>query len=743
MAQAGAGASKITIEEEEPRLQQIQGVPTADTGVVGITERGPVGVATLITAHEEYVRIFGNDIANGNVSHAVRGFFAEGGQRMYVVRTVHYTNVDTPATKTSAAATRNIPTGATAPSAGTVLGSAAAPFLLASGDTLQVAIDGGGPATATFTGVAPFRETTGAGPYALSNAQTLTVSIDGGLVQTITFLTAEFVSIGAATRAEVAAVINAKITGAVATDTGTRVRITSDRKGTSGGVNVTGGSANAVLLFTTGNTAGTGNVANIAAVTVAEVKTIVEAAVAGSLVVDVAGKVRISSTTTGPSSSVAVQAGSTADDELGLDNATHSGATGAAVDTLTVDGRYDGAYANLISIRIAAATNGVAGEFDLQVLDDGRVTATFVNVSMDPAHPRYVVSVVNDETTGSYLVVVTDLGVSGTATERRPANGTYGPLTGGDDGLSGLVDADYIGSAAGKTGLYALDTVESLSLLIVPGAATSAVHNAMLSYCEVWRNMSVFAVLDIPAGLTAEQANTYVETTAAILESSEFGEIHWPRVKVLNPNTAVFGTAAQIVVPASGIICGVKARGDAVLGGVYQPAAGIERGIMRSVLGFETDEVLDERKRDLVFPKRINPLTTGDGLPRYIDGSRTLKSTGNFPYSSERRGVIFIEQSVKRGLQFARHSNNTPDLRARCDRSVRNFLRQEMKKKAFRSMDPDTAFFVDFGDGLNTDAVIFAGQLIGRIGLATNKPAEFIVLRLSQDTRALEAELAG
>ena len=37
----------------------------------------------------------------------------------------------------------------------------------------------------------------------------------------------------------------------------------------------------------------------------------------------------------------------------------------------------------------------------------------------------------------------------------------------------------------------------------------------------------------------------------------------------------------------------------------------------------------------------------------------------------------------------------------------------------------------------------FAGKLIARVGLATNKPAEFIILRISQDTRALEAELAA
>lgn len=46
-------------------------------------------------------------------------------------------------------------------------------------------------------------------------------------------------------------------------------------------------------------------------------------------------------------------------------------------------------------------------------------------------------------------------------------------------------------------------------------------------------------------------------------------------------------------------------------------------------------------------------------MPRYIDGLRTLKGNGNFPYVAERRGVIFIERSLKQGLQFARHKNNT------------------------------------------------------------------------------------
>ena len=173
------------------------------------------------------------------------------------------------------------------------------------------------------------------------------------------------------------------------------------------------------------------------------------------------------------------------------------------------------------------------------------------------------------------------------------------------------------------------------------------------------------------------------------------------------------------------------------------PPAGIQNGALLGVIGFETDEVLDEAKRDLVFPKRINPLTVYPGTPRHIDGARTLRGDGNFPTVAERRGVIFIEQSLKLGLLFAKHRNNTEALRATLSRTVTAFLLIQLKNGAFASTDPKKAFFVDFGDALNPPSVINSGQVVGRIGLATAKPAEFIVLRFSQDTRALDAELAA
>jgi hypothetical protein len=82
-------------------------------------------------------------------------------------------------------------------------------------------------------------------------------------------------------------------------------------------------------------------------------------------------------------------------------------------------------------------------------------------------------------------------------------------------------------------------------------------------------------------------------------------------------------------------------------------------------------------------------------------------------------------------------------LRAGVTRTVDTFLTRQMDVGAFRSKDPATAFFTDFGDGLNTAAVQFAGQLLGRIGIATAKPVDWVILRFSQDTRALEEESAG
>jgi len=730
-------SSKVVVVEEEPRVRGIPSAPTSVAAAVGIAERGPIDVPVLCSSFEEYQTRYGGFTPDADLTLGAMGFFENGGTQLWCVRTCHHEDVAVAGTALAVRASGYL-TSPGAPMPAMLVGTAAAPFRLEDGDRLVVSVNGG-PDQETVFHASPGYLDSLVGPFALADGQTLTVRFDGEAEQLVTFEAADFVAIASATADEVAAVINAELEGGKATVEGGAVRIASDTSGTSSRVEVTGGTANTALGFPAIVAMGTGDVADIHVVTVLEVQTAVEAAVAGVVVSSAPGGfLELRTVATGPAETLQVQPATT--QGFGLDNDEHQGAASGAANALRVEGKDPGAYANRIEVEVRFPTSGEVGAVDIAVVEDGVYREVFPNVRMTPTAERYAERVINDAKTGSNLIRVIDQLLPGAPSLAIQTV----QLAGGDDGLNGLDDNDFIGSPTGRTAMRALDQIQDMSLLLIPGRATPAVHNAMLRYCEVERDGTAFAILDPPAGTSATEIVAYVEVTAALLNLSEYGAIYWPRAKVLNPSKAVFGSQDKIVVPPSGIIAGVFARTDAARpGGIYDPPAGIDAGRMFGVLGFETDEVLEERKRDLVYPKRVNPLTTGPGLPRFIDGSRTLKGDGNFPYVAERRGVIFIERSLKQGLQFARHKNNTEGLRATVRRTITAFLLTQMNNGAFRTREPKSAFFVDVSDQLNTPTVIFAGKLIARVGLATNKPAEFIVLRISQDTRALEAELAA
>ena len=734
-------SSKVIIVKQKPSLRTIPAVPTAIAAMAIVCEKGPVRIATLVTSFGEFVDTFGTHIADTKAAAIVEKFFDNKGQQLWVTRVVHYTDVANNLTNISAKASITVDTD-TGITQGTVLGTIVGPFDLEPGDTLDVDVDGGGPVTATFTATAALR-TSAAETYALSNGEVLTVSIDGGPVQTITFLTAEFVAIGAATALEVAAVINAKITGAQADGIGGDVTITSDKRGTGSGVNITGGSANVALSFATGNIAGTGNVANIDAVTAAEVKTIVEAAVAGATVTDVGGAVQIVTDTAGSGGSIQVAAPSTADDEMGLDNALHAGVDAGTTNAVTFQGKFDGTYANgptNTQLVVGDATSGTATEFNLTVFRNGIATQVFPNAVNDNTSVNDISKVVNAASAAGGSVDIAVVFVA----SGRPINGTY-DMTGGDDGLVGLADTDYVGSQAGETGFFAFDEINDIRVIGAPDRPTAAVQTGLVDYATVSRNESMFAVATLPDGSTALSAITFVETTAQLLGRSEVAAIYWPGFKILNPNKDVHGDTDEIVVPNTGHVMGVYARVDGLRpGGVWDQPAGTELGQLVGVVDLETTEVLNERKRDLVYPKNINPIHTFTGVPIHIDGSRVLKTDGNFPSVSEARGVVFISQSMKAGFAVFKHRNGNTETLDEMNRTAEAFLLTQFKHGAFRGDTPEESFFVDTSDKVNPPTQLVQNKTaIVDIGVATNRPLEFIVLRFRQDLRDVEKQLAA
>lgn len=736
-------SSKVVNQEATPTIQAFPTIPTAVTAAMGVTQRGPL-TPTRTTSFDEWVAIYGGYISTTyDIAAQVEKFFAEGGTDLVFQRVVHHNSILDPNTKTSAAAEKTLSTPAVPATAGTILGGVQEPFIMSPGDTLVVDVDAGGTATATFDAAAASLTSGNAETYALVAGQTLTLKVDGGSLQTVTFQAADFTAIGAATAAEVAAVIQRDTYGLTAADVGGSVVLTSNRQGTSSEVEVTGGTANVALAFSTVAVNGTGDVAFIDAVTAAEIKTVVEADVAGCTVTSESGRVRITSNTTGVASSIQVDPSSTADQIVGFDNALHSGTDAGTYDTLKVEGKYDGAYANSLRIRISAPTSGVAGEFNLSVLLNNVAIETYPNCSMDDAALNYVETLING-TDGSPRIKVTDLDAATTAALQAPQTGNF-LMTGGNDGLTGLNDADYTGSQAGPTGLYVFDAFEDVvSTVVAPDRATPIVQNAVVDYCETVHEREFFAIVTAPKGLDRDGIRDWWINTANLKGKSEVSAIYWPAVSIANPDRTAFGNTDTIDVANSLLVAGLYARVDGARdGGVYDEPAGLERGILVSVLGVDDEKVNEERTRDIVVPDHINPIRTRNGAPYFVDDELVGKRGGNFPTVAQRRGATFIERTIKEGLETFRHRANDEQTREEVKNSIEAFLLIQFKNRAFRGSTPEESYFVDVSDKLNTAVVINAEKLLTKIGIATQRPMRFIVNTFQQDLRDVAAELAA
>jgi len=81
-------APGVYVEEIEIGAKPIEGVSTSTAGFIGMAEKGPIDQPTLITNWGQFVETFGRYNADKApyLPPAIYGFFANGGQRCYVVR---------------------------------------------------------------------------------------------------------------------------------------------------------------------------------------------------------------------------------------------------------------------------------------------------------------------------------------------------------------------------------------------------------------------------------------------------------------------------------------------------------------------------------------------------------------------------------------------------------------------------------------------------------------------------------
>jgi len=736
--------------------RNVAGVPTSICGVVGIFERGPF-TRTPVTSPEEFRRYFGDSFSNTYIiPQCIKDFFQLGGgkgMQLDVVRTCHYVNPANPLTLTAVKAAVTLPTDAIAATPAIVTSTGAQPYLtLVNGDDLDVDLDApGAPVNVVFDASAAFRDSAPVGwPIADQDTKTITVKINAGLVQTVTFAGVT------TTAASVAAQMNTQLVNCHVFETGGQVRIESDKEGLASWVEVTGGTANGVILFNTAAVQGTSvsHFDDISNVTNAELKAAIEATagLVGEVVVTSlgSGAFQIATVHTGAAAGIQITGG-TARLKLSLDNIAHIGANATALNTLTVTGKYEGTYAQSYTPVVSAASNGSVDYWNLAFVKSGVTQEMFTNLSSDPTNARFVNTIVNAAGTGSELFTVADLGLVGvyTATQARPQRITHAAPAGGNDGLAALADADFIGDPAGHTGLYALDTQPDLRMFTIPGQASAAIHAAINSYA-LYRDYTCYGLHPTPTLVQAATADLMVAwATSNTFGTTEFAAgPAWPRVAIANPNTTVFGTGPTIYVDPvmfkMAKFCYVDANHP---DSTFTSAAGINQdsGTMTNVIGLEApDTELIPGLRDRLADVNVDHINKDVGTPYYFDGGDNCKTTGDWPRQWHARAAILVKETIKKNWAWVKHSKNTSSMRQSAGRQANQYLRTtpaEAFEISTGAEDPsipagEPLRYCDTSDALNPIEVRRAGEFHATVGLGFCDDAKWTTITITRTTVA-------
>jgi phage tail sheath protein FI len=143
---------------------------------------------------------------------------------------------------------------------------------------------------------------------------------------------------------------------------------------------------------------------------------------------------------------------------------------------------------------------------------------------------------------------------------------------------------------------------------------------------------------------------------------------------------------------------------------------------------------LNKSEQDILNAYPVNIDVIRDFRPNNrgirVWGARCITSDGDWKYVNVRRLMIFLEDSLDRGLQWVVFEPNAEELWARVRRSVTNFLTTVWRNGALEGSTREEAFYVKCDRTTMTQDDIDNGRLICVIGVAPVKPAEFVIIRI-------------
>jgi Bacteriophage tail sheath protein len=367
----------------------------------------------------------------------------------------------------------------------------------------------------------------------------------------------------------------------------------------------------------------------------------------------------------------------------------------------------------------------------------------FLNVSRDPASPRFVTKVVEQQ---SQLVRMTGVG-----TNRPAATGTA-IQAGGTTGADGIgtttanqAAAEIDGNAGAGTGLFALARADIFNLLCIPPLTTAAAAGDLpttiadvpmatwTSAAGICRERRAMLLIDAPAGWTVANAAAAAGIGSFSAVERSYAAMYFPRLRLSDPlqdgNLEDFAP--------SGAVAGVISRTDAERG-VWKAPAGLDaalRGIVGTSINGIPAPLTDKENGDL-NPLGLNSIRSFPNIGHVVWGARTLEGSdvlaSQWKYVPVRRLALFIEESLFRGTKWVVFEPNDEPLWAQIRLNVGAFMHGLFRQGAFQGTSPRDAYLVKCDRETTTQDDINRGVVNILVGFAPLRPAEFVVIRIQQ-----------
>ncbi len=279
--------------------------------------------------------------------------------------------------------------------------------------------------------------------------------------------------------------------------------------------------------------------------------------------------------------------------------------------------------------------------------------------------------------------------------------------------------------------LKRLEDYRDVSIILLPNltpeGTDKTIYQSAITHAETMQNRMVIIDPDDKAIVSPADAK------AAIFTNSPYAAFYYPRVSLANPYfnpTANDKQPASFMVGPAAVAAGMWARIDGTRG-VWKAPAGLEAGV-RGTLGPE--RLIGNAVQDNLNEWGVNCLRSIVG-PMVIWGARTVatKAKPQYRYISVRRTQNMIGESLYNALQAVVFEPNDHKLWGGLRASVGNFMDGLHRAGAFQGEKASDAYFVNCGLGSTmTQGDIDAGIVRVAVGFAPLKPAEFVVVQISQ-----------